>query len=545
MVTRSGSVITLEDNGKHLIGSDAGKNVSIQAGEWAREAMMRHARSHAIHTVEPARNELARTLRTAPPRPVQSNRALLSAQPKLRLSPSRQGGLLQRKCACDGSGEPCAACSEKEDGLQRAAQGAGSGSAGIAPPIVHDVLRSPGQPLEPAARSLMEQRFATDFAAVRVHTDARASQSAEAVNALAYTVGRNIVFQTGQYSPDTDSGRGLLAHELTHVVQQQGVNAAPREGSLEIASPSSALEEEATAAEASATMSPSGAQKEGLQRMGKVPTCGGTWSCAASPCADPQTPATKPPSTSWKLTAMIDTEAPSPEDVTKDTFGHTYVQFSESSGAVYTYGFYPHPTTIPDTSHTKVFGCVVHPDMKHEPCVDYKEEFTLAQAEYDKALKFAQGYCAAPLNYDLYNNNCTTFVVDVVKQAGKTLPPVRGKVSLLGITADNPNTLLEGLRDRDRPTRHLTSDTEIRNWVHGHSSADVGGLPADEKLRLINRLLNGYVAEGDVSAIEKLCGSVTSATEMSAIKTKIEPRVKELYNTNQANRVRAAINRTP
>lgn len=90
-----------------------------------------------------------------------------------------------------------------------------------APPIVHDVLRSPGQTLDPAIRAYMEPRFGHDFSQVRVHTDARAAESAEAVNALAYTVGNDVVFGAGQYSVRTKEGRSRMAHELTHVVQQK------------------------------------------------------------------------------------------------------------------------------------------------------------------------------------------------------------------------------------------------------------------------------------------------------------------------------------
>lgn len=88
------------------------------------------------------------------------------------------------------------------------------------PNIVREVLRAPGQPLGAAARAFMEPRFGHDFSNVRVHTDERAVKSAEAVNALAYTVGRHVVFAARQYGPQTNQGRRLLAHELTHVVQQ-------------------------------------------------------------------------------------------------------------------------------------------------------------------------------------------------------------------------------------------------------------------------------------------------------------------------------------
>src|SRR5437588_6099007 len=88
------------------------------------------------------------------------------------------------------------------------------------PPTVHDVLNSSGQSLDESTRAFMEPRFGHDFSQVRVHTDERAVESAQAVNALAYTVGSDIVFNQGQYAPDAQSGKHLLAHELTHVVQQ-------------------------------------------------------------------------------------------------------------------------------------------------------------------------------------------------------------------------------------------------------------------------------------------------------------------------------------
>ncbi len=87
-----------------------------------------------------------------------------------------------------------------------------------------DVLRDPGAPLDQAARAFFEPRFGHDFSQVRVHTDTRAAESAQAVNAQAYTVGGDIVFGAGQYSPRSESGRHLLGHELTHVVQQAGAS---------------------------------------------------------------------------------------------------------------------------------------------------------------------------------------------------------------------------------------------------------------------------------------------------------------------------------
>ena len=87
---------------------------------------------------------------------------------------------------------------------------------------MHEVLSSSGQPLAASTRAFFEPRFGHNFSQVRVHTDSGADQSARSVDALAYTVGQDMAFRAGQYRPDTEPGRRLLAHELTHVVQQGG-----------------------------------------------------------------------------------------------------------------------------------------------------------------------------------------------------------------------------------------------------------------------------------------------------------------------------------
>jgi len=93
-------------------------------------------------------------------------------------------------------------------------------SSSDVPSVVHDVLRSPGRPLDAATRTYMEPRFGHDFSKVRIHADTKAAESAKSVNALAYTVGRDVVFGAGVYSPSTHAGRQLVAHEMAHVVQQ-------------------------------------------------------------------------------------------------------------------------------------------------------------------------------------------------------------------------------------------------------------------------------------------------------------------------------------
>jgi hypothetical protein len=124
--------------------------------------------------------------------------------------------VIQRKCACSKGGT-CEQCKQTTPMVQRKATSYTSNAE--VSPIINEVLRSPGQPLDSATRSFMEPRFGQDFSRVRVHTDARAVKSAQAVNAFAYTVGQNVVFDHGQYRADTAAGRKLLAHELAHVAQ--------------------------------------------------------------------------------------------------------------------------------------------------------------------------------------------------------------------------------------------------------------------------------------------------------------------------------------
>lgn len=119
----------------------------------------------------------------------------------------------QRKCAaCEG---------EEETPLQRKPD-----AGGVAASMPGSPVAGPGRPLDAGSRDFFETRFGRDFGRVRVHDDAQAARSARSLNALAYTVGSDIVFAAGQYAPATGAGRRLLAHELTHTIQQGGSAAA-------------------------------------------------------------------------------------------------------------------------------------------------------------------------------------------------------------------------------------------------------------------------------------------------------------------------------
>lgn len=123
--------------------------------------------------------------------------------------------VLQRKCP---------KCDEDEKKVLQAKNSSGKVPAALnqnISPLVNEVLHSPGQPLDFPTRAFMEKRFGHDFSRVRVHSGETAEQSARDMRALAYTMGHDIVFGMGRFSPGTHEGRRLIAHELTHVVQQR------------------------------------------------------------------------------------------------------------------------------------------------------------------------------------------------------------------------------------------------------------------------------------------------------------------------------------
>jgi hypothetical protein len=138
--------------------------------------------------------------------------------------------------------------------LQRLAGNAGVGSlvgraVGERAPVLDVVGKGGGSPLPTTVRADMEQQLGADFGDVRVHDGGAAAASASAVNAKAYTVGSDVVFNNGAYQPDSDDGRRTLAHELTHVVQQRSgpVEGSPTGDGVAVSHPQDRFEREAEA----------------------------------------------------------------------------------------------------------------------------------------------------------------------------------------------------------------------------------------------------------------------------------------------------------
>jgi hypothetical protein len=446
---------------------------------------------------------------------------------------------------------------DEEKPLQRRSQDGTKGDtvARNVPPIVHEVLQSPGQPLDPETRAFFEPRFGTDFSQVRVHTDARATESARTVGALAYTAGLNVVLGAGIYRPLSPLGQRLLAHELTHVIQQ----IPSKKGEELTIDPSSSAEQEADQF-ASVVTEPSSLVH--IPNVGKpVPQsltrslqrskdrCSGTGAtCAASEqCIRPDLgkEGSGVNNTRWELEVNIDVERSNWQSALRnEEFGHTYVRFWEASGREYTYGFYP-ASELPNENRSIVAGCVHHPDTTHDSCIDDTVSYSLKQEQYNAGLTFAQHICRDGHSYGAAYT-CTTYAEDVVRASGKVLPSSRSRPTTVFYqpipAIDNPNTLLENVR----ATRGaLSTDEGIRNWVNARESVAIGDLPTVEMIRMINRLLDGWVSDEDVHAINRICQSVRTTTQMARIRAAIEPRILDLTDIGQRTRVRIALARTP
>ncbi|HJP65083.1 MAG TPA: DUF4157 domain-containing protein, partial [Actinomycetota bacterium] len=170
--------------------------------------------------------------------------ALVKVRPKSPTTTSSLARPTPQRCGA----KPCPPSGRRGHDDVTLMRRGGSTSTGMIPPVVKEVLGSPGDHLPSATRATFELSFGHDFGNVRVHSDQLAARSAEAVEAEAYTVGTHIVFGADRFHPESTSGQRLLMHELTHVVQQSESSGPPT--TVAVVEPSgSRLEVEAARAE--------------------------------------------------------------------------------------------------------------------------------------------------------------------------------------------------------------------------------------------------------------------------------------------------------
>lgn len=187
--------------------------MSASSGAWRGHAFGAFAIHHALP------GALQTKLAVNAPGDIYEQEANHVAQQVLRLSDeevqtARVAGGIQRMCA-DGA-------SEEKEQIQAKAEPGAIPEVTAETQAAIDAMRGGGAPLDQETRAFMEPRFGHDFSQVRIHTDTRAATIARSLNALAFTVGNDIAFAPGQYQPGSNAGRTLLAHELTHTIQQTG-----------------------------------------------------------------------------------------------------------------------------------------------------------------------------------------------------------------------------------------------------------------------------------------------------------------------------------
>jgi hypothetical protein len=288
-----------------------------------------------------------------------------------------------------------------------------------------NAIRGGGQPLPASTRAFFEPRFGYDFRQVRIHTNARAAETTQALNAQAFTVGCDIVFGAGQYAPETASGQRLIAHELAHTIQQ--------------GSSKEHLKQD--------TPTVDGVQRESqnINKQVKViqplpiredinsPVIARQLdpSMCASDCAKPD--GTGGPTGKYLLTIYADKEGPFLLLPVTHKVGHSWLKLVDTSGNYWTYGFWPQKGYDPSDINKDVEGCVHHPDTAHSPTASQTFEFPAT--EFAAAKAKAVSICHTKPKYNLFGLQCTEFVRRVLDAAGK------GTALGFGLIWETPNAL--------------------------------------------------------------------------------------------------------
>lgn len=488
---------------------------------------------------------------------------------------SRQSGESKLSISSVGSVKEqrkCVSCEEDEEKLQRKEHGSNFDSPTSAPLIVHEALKSPGQPLNPAIRAFMEPRFDQDFSGVRLHTDAKAAESARALNASAYTTGRDIVFGAGQFAPETAAGKYLLAHELTHVSQQRSGNATSPIQRFHLphgADPKHQVDETSLIAptfnDLLATMkaiikdciTPGGtvnmdlfvkkaggrsANDEIGKKLGSKPTPVGSmlnyrylFTCRCG-LIDMRhflqlmyishffAGAGLPPSSAIR-------------GATKRGREHELDAESESR-----FG--------PEDTPSNALGAFLGPQLAITPLPDDLLNEIETILRRCSPIDFSTLGTASK---DLIRHHYGDLVADPApKKLGDLIPAHQNQTAVpdvLGVpecggkersfpfeldTSDPDKKTIAGTAF-GAGSSTLTSDSDIRDFVSTQRVEIIKGLPAAEKVRLVKRLFSGWVSDDDIDAIERIYKNSTSA-EQATIKGAVN--IGDLSDVGQRTRLR-------
>jgi hypothetical protein len=414
--------------------------------------------------------------------------------------------------------------------LQRSA--VNNDEVSVIPPTVHEVLRSAGQPLDPKTRAFFEPRFGHDFSQVRVHTDTKAEKSTKSMNSLAYTLGQNIVL--GSKGNDTKNSltRFLLAHELTHVVQQGN---RPVTMPLSVGPQVDHYEKEATAVSDHFLMNCPSQIQPSMTIGVSIGTIQKGWPVILAAAAAAAAAAGGVASVFGAKGCL--------EKCRKPMFEKTFGSHSPNGQGGFRRWYYDQTgAPVPGKAWDAFGHCFV-------ACCGTRECGSFVTAVAGKGREFWREYIDSD-PHDSYEQDTKN----------QTLGREYGKKGMDCVVACRTASL-SGKLDLSAPITEfwepdrghyfapiaklspkLKSDTDIRYWVNLHSPSSIESIATSEKIRIINRLLDGWVSKEDMSAIEKICSSVRNVGEMRAIESAISHRAKEL-DFGQREQLRIAIGR--
>jgi hypothetical protein len=298
-----------------------------------------------------------------------------------------------------------------------------SGGCGLSPccTVATTIGSDAGRPLPDHVRAFFEPRLGRDLRHVRTHTGDDAAALARSVDAVAFTVGSDIVFDSGRYQPDTVSGKRLLAHELVHTIQQ---DRSP-EGSRRVDRGMIYGERR-----------PSPARILGRAHEPMVARVSAALCAPPASCSVPD--GSMAASGKHRLTVLVDKEGPFLLMPLTSKVGHAWVRLEAPDGRYWTYGFWPQTGFDASTPTKDVKGCVHHPDTAHRPTAS--QTFELDAAQFAAARARAEALCVSRPDYNLFGLQCTSFVSQILGSAGQR--PALG----FGLIWESPNALDSWIR---------------------------------------------------------------------------------------------------
>jgi hypothetical protein len=351
--------------------------------------------------------------------------AAARAQPRLRIGAANDPAEREADRVADGimAGQAAAPTAQAAAGVNRKCMGCDEEDA--KPPVLRTASAArpmaggtasaaaeaavgqlgAGASLPRADRAFFESRFGRDFSNVRIHDGQAADAASQAMDARAFTLGSDIAFARGEYRPGTGEGRRLIAHELTHTLQQ----------------------------ERGARRTVQRQQQAGEARQLSEEMCAKEGSCDFQDGTGTATG-------KFTLTVYADKEGPFLLIPATEGVGHAWLRLEDDKGNYWTYGFWPQTGFDANESSKAVPGCVHSPDKAHAKHVTSSQTFELTADQFAEAHGYAKATCLSRPSYTLFSYNCTTFVTETMAKAGQ------GSFGGFGLIWESPHALDKWLR---------------------------------------------------------------------------------------------------